>query len=279
MIKVVTKVPTAVHDITETKITSKKAIRVLHVDDDAFFLKMTKEALEEQNRFHFDFAQSVEEAMKKLKQDKFEVIVSDFEMGDKDGLYFLRELKASGNMVPFILFTGKGREEVAINALNLGAFRYIDKRGDSKTIYGELASCIQQAFDHGRVEESLRESEEKFRAIFENCTEAIVITDDSGKPCYINQASLKIFGCTKENVDSQFFERCMQNSPSSFHKKVEGALDKLRAERIEPFTTKTLEVPFLRADDKKRIAEVSMSSFRQEWMLERGEFYSRHHGT
>jgi DNA-binding NtrC family response regulator len=66
--------------------------------------------------------------MKKLKQDKFEVIVSDFQMVDKDGLDFLRELKASRNMVPFILFTGKGREEAAIDALNLGAFRYIDKR-------------------------------------------------------------------------------------------------------------------------------------------------------
>jgi PAS domain S-box-containing protein len=264
MIKVVTKVSTSVQDITETKITSKKAIRVLHVDDDAFFLKMTKGALEEQNSFHFDFAQSVEEAMKKLKQDKFEVIVSDFQMVDKDGLDFLRELKASGNMVPFILFTGKGREEVAIKALNLGAFRYIDKSGDSKTVYGELASCIQQAFDHGHLEESLRESEEKFRAIFENCSEAIVITDDSWKLCYVNQAALKIFGCTKENLGASFFEQCMQNFLSSFHKKVDDVMDKLRVERTEPFTTETLEVPFLRADGKKRHVEVSMSPFRQD---------------
>lgn len=257
-------VSTSVQDITETKrIPSKKAIRVLHVDDDAFFLKMTKGILEEQNSFHFDVAQSVEEAMKKLKQGKFEVIISDFQMVDKDGLDFLRELKASGYMVPFILFTGKGKEKVAINALNLGAFRYIDKRGDSKTVYGELASCIQQAFVHGRAEESLRESEEKFRAIFENCSEAIMIMDDSGKLCYVNQAALKIFGCTKENVGARFFEQWVQSFPSSFHKKVDDALDKLRVERTEPFTIGTLEVPFLRADGKKRLVEVSLTSFKQ----------------
>jgi PAS domain S-box-containing protein len=91
-----------------------------------------------------------------------------------------------------------------------------------------------------------------------------VITDDSGKLCYVNQAALKIFGCTKENVCASFFEQCMQNFPSSFHKKVDDALDKLRVERTEPFTTGALEVPFLRADGKKRIVEVSMSSFRQD---------------
>ncbi len=42
-------------------------------------------------------------------------------MPGKSGLDFLKELRASGNDIPFILFTGKEREEVAIQALNLGA--------------------------------------------------------------------------------------------------------------------------------------------------------------
>ena len=47
-------------------------------------------------------------------------------MGEKDGLEFLRELNASGNKIPFILFTGKGRDEIAVKALDLGAFRYLN---------------------------------------------------------------------------------------------------------------------------------------------------------
>jgi DNA-binding NarL/FixJ family response regulator len=47
--------------------------------------------------------------------------------------------------VPFIIFTGKGREEVVIEALNSGADFYIQKGGDPKAQFAELAHKIRQA--------------------------------------------------------------------------------------------------------------------------------------
>lgn len=99
-----------------------KIVRVLHVDDDAFSLKTTKQCLELKGDLHVETAHSALEAMKKMKQEKFDVIVSDYQMPDKDGLELLMELRANGNMIPFILFTGKGKEEVAVKALNLVRF-------------------------------------------------------------------------------------------------------------------------------------------------------------
>jgi DNA-binding NtrC family response regulator len=90
-------------------------------------------------------ATSVNEAFENLKQFHYNVVVSDYEMPGKNGLQFLEELKKITKSLPFILFTGKGREEVAAKALNLGAFRYLNKYGDPETVYAELASCIQQA--------------------------------------------------------------------------------------------------------------------------------------
>ena len=46
----------------------------------------------------------------------YDVVVSDYEMPQKDGLQFLKELREQNNEIPFILFTGKGREEVAIQS-------------------------------------------------------------------------------------------------------------------------------------------------------------------
>jgi signal transduction histidine kinase len=87
------------------------------VDDEAGLLKAAKPILEMQGSFHVETALSVEEAMEKMEAKTFDVIVSDYIMPGKDGLEFLRELRESGNNIPFIVFTGKGREIVAINAL------------------------------------------------------------------------------------------------------------------------------------------------------------------
>ena len=117
--------------LKEAKVTviSNNPIRVMHVDDDAAFLCMAKQCLEMQGEIEVDSAQSVKEAFEMLKTKKFDVIVSDYQMSGKDGLEFLDELKSTGNATPFILFSGKGRDEVAVKALNSGAFRYVDKRG------------------------------------------------------------------------------------------------------------------------------------------------------
>src|SRR4030042_6584157 len=98
----------------------EKPIRVLHVDDDASFLKTSKTILEMQGLFQVENATSVEEATEKMKKEEYDAIICDYQMPGKDGLEFLRELRANGNTVPFIVFTGKGREEVAIEALNRG---------------------------------------------------------------------------------------------------------------------------------------------------------------
>jgi len=142
--------------------TEKEPIRVLHMDDEAGFLKAAKRCLEMQGAFQVDTALSVEKAMEKMKKKTFDVIVADYLMPGKDGLEFLKELRGKGSNIPFIVFTGKGREEVAIKALNLGANQYFNKIGDPETVYCELAHGIRRAVEGKRAEEALKESEEKY---------------------------------------------------------------------------------------------------------------------
>ena len=67
-----------------------------------------------ESSFDIDNACCVDEAFKKLSTGNYDVVVSDYEMPQKNGLEFLKELREQNNNIPFILFTGKGREEVAI---------------------------------------------------------------------------------------------------------------------------------------------------------------------
>ena len=144
---------TDVESLAEVVVELKEKIRVLHVDDDAALLKIAKQCLEIEAPVQIDTATSVDEASAKLEKENYDVVVSDYKMSGKDGLEFLKELREKGNMIPFIIFTGKGREEVAIKALNLGANQYLNKSGDPETVYCELAHAITEVAERKRAQE------------------------------------------------------------------------------------------------------------------------------
>ena len=132
-------------------------LRILHVDDDSSLLEISKQILMDMGAFEIDNACSVDEALKKLAVGNYDVVVSDYEMPQKDGLSFLKLLREEKNDISFVLFTGKGREEVAINALNLGADGYFNKLGSPETVYGELAHGIKLIAERKKAKESLKQ--------------------------------------------------------------------------------------------------------------------------
>ena len=83
----------------------------------------------------------------------------------KDGLVLLKDLRKQGNDIPFILFTGKGREEVAIKALNLGADAYHNKQGSPETVYGELAHSIKLVAGHRRIKREIEERDNRLKKL------------------------------------------------------------------------------------------------------------------
>jgi PAS domain S-box-containing protein len=154
----------------------KSAIRVLHVDDDSFILEISKQIMMDMDcNLDFDSACCVDEALKKLSTGQYDVVISDYEMPQKDGLQFLKELREGKNEIPFVLFTGKGREEVAIKALNLGADGYFNKQGNPETVYGELIHGIRQSVNQNRLSKKLSAEEERFRQLFINTHMAVAI--------------------------------------------------------------------------------------------------------
>jgi DNA-binding NarL/FixJ family response regulator len=137
-------------------ITRESPIRVLHVDDDPSILEISKLMLiDMESNLDVDNACCANEAFKKLSTINYDIVVSDYEMPNKNGLEFLKELREQNNKIPFILFTGKGREEVAIQALNLGADGYFNKQGPPETVYGELCDGITQTVKRNRAEKVL----------------------------------------------------------------------------------------------------------------------------
>jgi len=143
----------------------REKIRILFVDDEPPLLEQAKIFLEKENEgLDIITASSVDEALNLLQEGDFGVIVSDYQMPEIDGIEFLEILRQEKETdVPFIMFTGKGREEVAMKALNLGAQRYIQKGGNPKSQFEFLANAIIRENDRYSTK---KEREQKIRDLY-----------------------------------------------------------------------------------------------------------------
>lgn len=175
--------------------TEKPKIRVLHVDDEPALLKVAKQCLEMQGPFQVDTASSVEEALAKLEKEQYDAVVSDYQMPGKDGLEFLRELRQKGMGIPFVIFTGKGKEEVAVKAWNLGADHYVNKNGDPEIVYCELAHCLQSSVEKHAAEARTRETILRLQTIYQNAVEGISYVSTEENLVFVNKAFADILGC------------------------------------------------------------------------------------
>lgn len=138
---------------------------VLYTDDEADLLEIGKLFLETSGDFTVETARSARDAFIILNDKPVDCIVSDYQKPVMDGIAFLKALRSGGNQIPFILFTGRGREEVVIDAINNGADYYLQKGGEPTSQFTELSYKIRLAVGRKRTEKALAESERRYRAV------------------------------------------------------------------------------------------------------------------
>ena len=100
--------------------------RVLIVDDDAD-TRASISLIARKDDWEVELAQGAQEAMEILRLRGADLILCDLVMPGIDGIEFLRRLRASGRMTPFVMVTGHASVESAVEALRLGAFDYVSK--------------------------------------------------------------------------------------------------------------------------------------------------------
>jgi PAS domain S-box-containing protein len=168
--------------------------RILYADDDLALLEIGKLFLEQDGMFTVDTFPSATEALERLRSAEYDAIISDYQMPETDGITFLKTLRHRGNITPFIIFTGKGREEVVIEALNSGADFYIQKGGEPVSQYTELAHKVRQAVQRRRAEKSIHDHERREADILNFLPDATFAIDTDGVVIAWNRAMEKMTG-------------------------------------------------------------------------------------
>ena len=140
-------------------------VRVLHLDDEPLILEITRLHLERTGTITVTSVESAEEALTRLNESRYDAVLSDYEMPDLDGIGFLKKIRDMGYDLPFILYTGKGREEVVIRAFNNGATFYLQKGGDVRSMFAELGQKVNQAAGQYRSRQKLHHLHRIFRGL------------------------------------------------------------------------------------------------------------------
>jgi PAS domain S-box-containing protein len=167
-----------------------QGIRVLHVDDEPGFAEMAGEFLEsESDRIEVATATSAAEGLEYLAANEVDCVVSDYDMPGRNGVEFLEAVREDHADLPFILFTGKGSEEVASEAISAGATDYLQKEGGTDQ-YTILANRVLNY-----VETAAKETQRKRQLnAIEAAREGISILDENGEFIYVNQAYADLYG-------------------------------------------------------------------------------------
>jgi PAS domain S-box-containing protein len=175
-------------------------ISILLVDDEPALLDVTRHFLEKKPEIAVTICSSAFEALRTQKIEKFNVIISDYEMPAMNGIDFLIELRSKGYKVPFIIFTGRGREEVVIEAINNGADFYLQKSGDPKVIFTQLNQMISQAVEKQRIHAEFIKSERRFYEITNALPDATFAIDCEGKVIAWNHAIEEMTGVLRAEM-------------------------------------------------------------------------------
>lgn len=176
------------------------SILVLYVDDEAPLRDLADTFLSREPDLEVISASSATEGLAILKKTRVDIIVSDYQMPGMDGLAFLSEINARGLDIPVILFTGRGREEVAVEAFNRGAIFYVQKGVPVRVQFSELIHKIRIAVDRDRTKKALIESEQRYRSFFSHTLMGSAILDPAFVITEVNDHLCSILGYPREDL-------------------------------------------------------------------------------
>jgi len=184
-----------------------ETLRLLVVDDDADYAKMAAQFVRVSGAWpgaDIQLAHTYEQALDALTSGAFDVALLDYWLGARDGLSLLREVRQRGIDTSAIMLTGRGAEEVAVESMKAGAADYLSK---ANLTIEELERAVRHALalranerQRRQAEGALRASEERFRALVENSSDALMLLDAEGRVTYMTSSSSRQFGWTPEQM-------------------------------------------------------------------------------
>lgn len=167
--------------------------RILYMEDDPGLSRLLQKGLQRRG-YTVDTAADGEEGLRMLDSSHYDLLLVDYNMPFLGGIEVMQALSAKGAHIPTIMVTGQGNEEIAVEALKLGASDYVVK--DVELKYLDLIPVVidRVIYQQLLIREN-RESEERYRWLVELSPDGIAIHVE-GKFVFVNPAGAGFLGAT-----------------------------------------------------------------------------------
>lgn len=173
----------------QEKKVSKGKLRVLIVEDSKIEAKFTANLLKKNGyEVTSERVETREDMKHQLDEHEWDIVISDYQMPEFDGMQALQLFQAYDLDIPFILVSGKIGEESAVDLMKMGAHDYIMK-GNTARLLPAIESHLKDAANRRektQLESKLRESEAQYRGFFENAAIGIFRCDSECKLLDVN---------------------------------------------------------------------------------------------
>ena len=190
-----------------------ESVRVLHADSEPDFADLAAMHLErEREAFDVCTATSATEGLDRLAEEDIDCIVSDYDMPGMDGLDFLEAVREEYPDLPFILFTGRGSEEIASEAISAGVTEYLNK-GTGPDQYTVLANRIDNAVEEYRAERELIETDQVVRTILDSLPLVLYTLDEEGRFTRSQGKALETIGLEPGEIVGRSVFEVFEGSP------------------------------------------------------------------
>ena len=187
-------------------------IRLLHVDDDTDMAELTATFLERENeQFVVETATGPAEGLDRLAEADFDCVVSDYDMPRRNGIEFLEAVRDEFPDLPFVLFTGKGSEEIASEAISAGVTDYLQK-GTGSDQYTVLTNRVRNAVEQYRSRRALETNRKRLSLLFEQSPLGVVEWTESFEVVRANDTAAEIFGYDADELVGESWETLVPES-------------------------------------------------------------------
>ncbi|MDB2239220.1 hybrid sensor histidine kinase/response regulator [Halorubrum ezzemoulense] len=189
-----------------------ESIKILHVDDEPGFADMAATFIErEDDRFDVKTVTSPDEGLQHIKTEPVDCIVSDHDMPEQTGIEFLESVRDEYPSLPFILYTGKGSETIASDAISAGVTDYLQK-GNGTSQYTVLTNRIRNAVDKYHTQTELAEREKRLNLFFEQSPLGVVEWDKQFNFVRLNETAEEIIGYAEGDLIGHSWQKIVPES-------------------------------------------------------------------